>query len=56
MVLVAASAGKLVFILLALSQGLQLVLPQAGAGIVLDSISVLIFAIYLISSRKEVAA
>jgi hypothetical protein len=55
MVLVAVSAGKLVFIILAFTQGL-LMLPQARAGLVIDSISVLIFALYLIASRKQVAA
>jgi hypothetical protein len=50
LILAATTAGKAVFILLALLQGLQTVFPQAGAGIVIDSITVLLFATYLVFS------
>jgi hypothetical protein len=55
MVLLTTATGKAIFISLVLSQG-QHFASQAGAGIVLDTIAVLLFAAYLISSRKPVAA
>jgi hypothetical protein len=54
MVLLTAGAGKAVFISLVLSQG-QHVVGQAGPGVVLDAIAVLLFAAYLILSTKPVA-
>jgi hypothetical protein len=54
-VLVAASAGKAVFIVLALLQGWA-VLPQTHAGIVIDSVTVLLFTAYLASSRTLTTA
>jgi hypothetical protein len=56
MVLLATSAGKAIFILLILSQGQQFLRSQAGPGVVIDSVTVLIFAAYLILGRKQVAA
>jgi hypothetical protein len=52
MVLLAVSAGKAIFILLVLSQGQQFLRSQAGPGVVIDSVTVLIFAAYLILTRK----
>ena len=54
MVLLVTSAGKVAFISLVLSEGSQFALSQAGAGLVIDSITVLLFAAYLISSTKQI--
>jgi hypothetical protein len=54
MVLLTAGAGKAVFIGLVLSQG-QHVASQAGPGVVIDGIAVLLFATYLLLSRKPAA-
>jgi hypothetical protein len=51
MVLLATSAGKSIFILVILSQGQQFLRSQAGPGVVIDSVTVLIFAAYLILAR-----
>jgi hypothetical protein len=55
MVLLAASAGKAIFISLVLSYGHHVV-SQAGPGVMIDTISVLLFVVYLTWSRKPVAA
>jgi hypothetical protein len=51
-VLLIASIGKAVFISLVLSQGHQVV-SQAGPGVVLDTIAVLLFVGYLIWSSQR---
>jgi nucleoside recognition membrane protein YjiH len=53
MVLVTASAGKAAFIVLVLLQGQQFLLSEARPGVVIDFITVLLFATYLISSRTR---
>jgi hypothetical protein len=54
MVLLVTSAGKAIFISLVLSQGQQFALSHAGPGLVIDSITVLLFAAYLILSRNQI--
>jgi hypothetical protein len=56
MVLLATSAGKAVFISLVLLQGQHFVRSQAAPGLAIDSISVPLFATYLIATRKQFAA
>ena len=53
LILVVAGVSKVVFILLILSFGPQF-LPRAGTAVVVDTVMIVLFAIYLLSTRNEV--
>jgi len=52
LVLVVAAASKVVFIALVISNGSRFMSGQAGISIAVDSVMVLVFAAYLVTSRK----
>ena len=52
LVLVVAGTSKIVFILLILVYGSQY-LSRAGVAVVVDSVMICLFAIYLVSARSE---
>ena len=56
MVLLVAVASKVAFIALVLSYGQQFLKFQAGAGVVIDGIMVLLFVAYLVSDRQRTSA
>lgn len=53
MALVVAGASKLVFIALVLSQGQLFMGYQAGQAVVIDAVMIVLFAVYLITSRRR---
>ena len=53
--LVVAGLSKLVFIALVLAQGQRFMGYQAGQALVIDSVMIVLFATYLISSRTVVS-
>ena len=53
--LVVAGLSKLVFIALVLAQGQRFMGYQAGQAVVIDSVMIVLFATYLISSRTLVS-
>jgi hypothetical protein len=54
--LLVAGASKVVFIALVLSLGPQFLQYQVGVAVVVDSLAVLLFATYLITTREKSAA
>jgi len=52
LVLVVAGASKLIFIGLVLAQGSRYLSEQVGVAIAVDAVMVLLFALYLLSSRR----
>jgi hypothetical protein len=54
--LVVAGASKLAFIALVLSLGPQFLQYQVGVAVVVDSLAVVLFAAYLITTREKSAA
>ena len=54
--LVVAGASKLIFIALVLSQGELFLSYQAGQAVVIDSVMIVLFALYLIASRSGATA
>jgi len=52
LVLVVAGASKLTFIGLVLAQGSRYLSEQVGVAIAVDAVMVLLFALYLLSSRR----
>ena len=55
-ILTVAGASKLLFIALVLSQGQRYLAHQAGIAVVIDSVMVLLFSWYLLSTRRDAAA
>jgi hypothetical protein len=53
LVLTVAGLSKLVFIALVLAQGGRYLGHQAGIAIAVDSVMVLLFALYLVAARQE---
>ena len=53
LVLTVAAASKVTFIALVLSNGDRYLRGQAGMSVVVDAVMVLLFAIYLFSSRES---
>ena len=55
-VLTVAGTSKLLFIALVLSQGQRYLAHQAGIAVVVDSVMVLLFGWYLLSTRHDATA
>lgn len=55
LVLTVAGFSKLVFILLVLSQGSRYLGHQAGIAVVVDAVWVVLFALYLVATRRAIS-